>query len=630
MTGVWFSRMRALAQKVYWRLREAYRRSRWGVLVSVATYLVFVSIFLGSPPTQHPGSDGFYTWLYTRSLVYDHDIDFKNDYEICGDPYGKNIDRGTGHPDNPFYVGPSVIWAPLYVVLQAVIRVPDRAPAEVKAGCTGPIVARTLWVSTFLGALIVFIMYRLARRRVPDGPAAMTAGLLGLCTQLPAYAAVMTSYAHIHDTFWAALMTLASVRASEKPNAVGRWLLAGACVGIGILQRPVSVVLGVVPATLAIVVLWRSWKRLALALVGIGVPSLLLGVVPQVLVYHYLYGRWWIGAPHGRYYMQYGHAHPWLVLFAPHGGLFFTAPVVWLAVIGFVIALYTKRLRALAIASLLACAMVTWLSSAALDWHGSGTFGARRLTCLLPLFAIPTALVIARIHRWISASPGRGRAAFGITVLSVGAFVIVGAAGALLTGHTTTETGMSQAGLYGAGASMPWTILDEHFGDVAILPAEIPFHLRYGVPMRSFRSATEPLYVRDYRNMTFILQQIDLKEGAHAELTTGMANEKEGAHLRKHDASVVFAAQWPFATKLTLRARARVPTKVHVARGTLFGRVDYGDVDVGASMGETSVAVPPGGFDSGILQILFDSNLGDDVTLEWIKFDDETSYPAPI
>ena len=613
-----------------WRIREAYRRSRWGVIVSVATYLIFVSIFLGSPPTQHPGSDGFYTWLYTRSIVYDHDIDFTNDYAVCGDPYGKNIDRGTGHPDNPFYVGPTVIWAPLFTALRVVIHVPDSASADVKAGCTGPVVARTLWVSTLLGALIVFVMYRLARRRVPDGPAALTAGLLGLCTQLPAYAAIMTSYSHIHDTFWAALMTLASVRASEKPNAIGRWLLVGACVGVGILQRPVSVVMGVVPAALAIATLWRSWGRLALAFATIGVPTLLLGVLPQMLVYKYLYGSWWIGAPHGRFYMQYGHAHPWLVLFAPHGGLFFTAPVLWLAVIGLVMAARKKGLRAYTIGTVLACAMVTWLSSAALDWYASGTFGARRLTCLLPLLAIPTALAIGRIHRWVAASPGRGRVAFGVTVLSVGTFVVTGAAGALVTGRTSTEVGMSQAGLYGAGFSMPWTILDEHLGDVAILPAEIPFHLRYGLPMRSFRSATEPLYIRNYRNMNWERTEITLKEGANAELTTGMANEKDGAHLRKHPATVVFAAMWPFATKMILRAQARTPTKVHVARGTLFGKVDYGDADVGTTMGETSVAIPPSGFDSGIVEILLDSDLAADVMLEWIKFDDETKYPPPL
>jgi len=150
------------------------------------------------------------------------------------------------------------------------------------------------------------------------------------------------------------------------------------------------------------------------------------------------------------------------------------------------------------------------------------------------------------------------------------------------------------------------------------------------VPMRSFRAATEPLYQRNYRSMDWERTQIDLKEGAHAELTTGMSNEKEGAHLRKHDASIVFAAQWPFATKLTVRAQARVPTKVRVARGTLFGRVEYGDVAIGPRMSEASVAIPPGGFDSGILEILFDSDLGADVMLEWIKFDDETTYPAPL
>ncbi len=53
--------------------------------------------------------------------------------------------------------------------------------------------------------------------------------------------------------------------------------------------------------------------------------------------------------------MQYGHAHPWLVLFAPHGGLFFVAPSVWIAVAGIVVALRDESTQVLATALLLAC-----------------------------------------------------------------------------------------------------------------------------------------------------------------------------------------------------------------------------------------------------------------------------------
>jgi hypothetical protein len=613
------------------RARTAARRSRWGLVVALATYLIFAGIFATTPVTQRPGSDGYYTWLYTRSLVYDHDIDFTNDYAICGDPYGKNVNRGTGHPDNPFYVGPSVIWAPILWTLRVVAPPRADAPREVKLACTGPLAGNTLGVAPVLGALIVLVMYRLARRHVADGPAALTAGLLGLCTQLAAYAAIMTSYSHIHDTFWAALMTLASVRASEKPRSVSRWLLAGACVGIGLLQRPVSVVMGLVPATLAIVSLWRAWGRIAIALASIGVPTFALGVLPQMLVYKYLYGSFWIGAPHGRYYMQYAHAHPWLVLFAPHGGLFFTAPVVWLTVFGVVIGLRSKKTRAFCIATVLVTAMVTWLSSAALDWHGSGTFGARRLTCLLPLFAIPTALVVTRLNRWIASQPGRARVAFGATVLGVGAFVIVGAAGGLARGRVSTDNGSSQADLYGGGASIPWQALDEHFGDIAILPAEIVFALRYHLPMRSFRAATEPLYQRNYRTLAWEMTDIGFKDGAHADLTTGMMNDADGAHVRKKRATVVFAAQWPYATKLVVRCRARTPAVLRVARGTAFGEIPYGELRVGTEMTEQAVQIPPGGFESGIIELVFESDALDaEVLFESIKIDDTTEHPAPI
>jgi hypothetical protein len=617
---------RALIRKAI----DALRRARWGVLVTLTTWVIFWIIFAGTPSTQRPGSDGYYTWLYARSLVFDHDIDFKNDYEICGDPYHKNVDRGTGHPDNPFYAGPSVTWVPVLWTLRHVLILKKDAPEEVKQACVGPLAAGSLAMSPILGGVIVFVMYRLARRHVGDGPAALTAGLLGLCTQLPAYAAIMTSYSHVYDAFWAAMTMLASVRAAERPRSLLRWTLVGVCVGINLLQRPVSVAIGLVPAALAVTTLWRSWGRLVLVLGILGTAAFVFGALPQMLIYRYLYGSLWAGAPHGRFYLQYGHAHPWLVLFAPHGGLFFTAPVLWLAVIGLALGLRKRKTRVLSVAIVLVCAAVVWLSSAALDWHGSGTFGARRLTSLIPLFAMPTALVVGRMHRWVITRPARARVLLGATVLGVGAWVIVGAAGALTRGRISTDNPSSQSDLYGGGGAMFWLILDERVGDVAILPAELVFRLRYGLPMQAFRDATEPRYQRNYRTMDWEATQIDFKDGNNKILTRGFMSDEGGLHPRARRATVVFAAQWPFATTLIVHGRARTPTKVRIGRGTLFGTVWYDDLALGTEMQDASTSIPAGGFDSGILELVFECDLGAEVVIESLKIDDTTHYPPPL
>ncbi len=605
------------------------RRSKWTVLVSLATYCLLSTLYTETLIAHEPGSDGFYTWLYTRSLVHDHDIDFTNDYALCGDKYGHNVDRGTGHPDNAFYIGPSVIWAPILWTLEHLEPAAPTDPPEVKNACTGPLVMKTLGVAPWLAALSVFVMARLARRFVGDGCAALTAGLLGLCTSLPAYAAIMVGYAHVHDTFWAAMMMLASVRAAERPLSVPRWALVGLTAGILMLQRPPSVLLAIVPVTLACATLLRARSpkigRLAVVLVVMGVGMFFFGALPQMLVYRYLYGAAVGGFRHGSYYMQYGHAHPWLVLFSPHGGLFFNAPVAWLGVAGLVVGLRQRNARVITAATLVACAAAVWLSSAALDWHSSGTFGARRLTALLPLFAIPTAIALAAAMRWLKTKPNRVYTMLALCVLVPSAFTVLGEAKGVGLGRVTTERGMTQGELYGVGAQIAWETMDEKVGDLAILPAEIVFAERYGVSRHTFRDATEPMYIRNHDTLAWAVTSIDLRAHMRKGLVTGVEQQDGGLRIVSHNASIVFAAQWPFATRFVLRAHSGVATRLRFGFGKLFGVRWFGDAALEGA--QTAVDIPPGEFDSGIVELVIDcQDLSANVMLESLKIDDTTVY----
>jgi hypothetical protein len=610
-------------------LRRAYA-SRWGVVVSVASYALFLWMFSTGPYARNAGSDGYYTWLFARSIVYDHDIDFTNDYAQCGDPAGKNVLRGTRHPDNPFYIGPSITWVPVLSVVRHVVPLPPDAPEQEKLACYGPLTANTLGVGPLLGALAMWLMYRVGRRYAGDGVAALATGLLGLGSTLPAYAAMIASYSHVHDTVWAAVTMITAIRASEKPRSVARWALAGAAVGVGLLQRPVSVVFGLVPAALAVAALRGDLRRLALALAALGSCAFVFGALPQMLVYRYLYGTFWAGAPHGRFYMQYGHAHPWLVLFAPHGGLFFSSPVVWLAVPGAIAGLRARETRVLTLSLLAACAAAIWLSAAPIDWHGSGTFGARRLTSLLPLLAPPATLAVARARRWLRARPSRTTTALGLAILLPVAFTIVGAAYGLGR-DVSTEAGAPQADLYGAGARVSWGVLDDRVGDLSILPAELVFHLRYGLRMNAFRDATEPLYERNYRTMDWGAHEIDLTKGQHGNLTTGFESADDGRHMTGARATLVFAAQWPFATQILVKAAATPPAHVRVGRGTPFGVTWYGEVLAQPSEMTAPFAIPAGGFDSGIMEIVFErTEVAGDVRISGVAFDDATKYPPAL
>jgi hypothetical protein len=605
--------------------------SRLGLLATACAYAAFIALFLWTPVARDAGnSDGHYEWLYARTLAFDHDIDFTNDYRLCGDPFGKSAYSVTAHPDNPYYAGPAVVLAPVLWAVRHTIPLPRDASEQVRSACTGPLVTNTLAAAPALGALIVWLMYRIGRRFAPDGPAALAAILLGLGSQLPAYAGIMTSYSHVYDAFWAALIVLTSLRASERPHSLGRWALAGVCVGIGILQRPVSVAYGAIPATLALASLWRQWPRLILAICLLGAGAFFFGVLPQALIYKYLYGTYWITSPGKyRFFMQYGHAHPWLLLFAPHGGFFYTAPAAWVAVPGVFIALRDRRRRALAAALVAAAAAATWLSSAALDWHGSGTFGARRLTSIIPFLAMPAAIALDAARRWLRARPSRAAGALGVAVLAPLAFTLVGAAFALGRGRIPTDSGSSQAGLYGQGEQTAWQIVDEKLGDVSILPAELVFTLRYGLPMNAFRDATEPLVVRNFLTLGWERHEIDFANGQHANLVTGFTSIPEGIRLTARRGTIVFAAGWPYATELVVNARSTRPVHARVGRSLAFGRMEtWGDFSAEPNLQTRTIQVPRGSYESGIVAIAIEcDDPTADLVVSRIRIEDTTVYP---
>jgi hypothetical protein len=400
------------------------------------------------------------------------------------------------------------------------------------------------------------------------------------------------------------------------------------------LQRPVSVVHGVVPAALALQALWRERGALLRAFVGLGAGGFLFGALPQMLVWKYLYGTYYAGAPHGRFFMQYGHAHPWLLLFAPHGGFFYLCPGAWFGVYGVWLALRARDRRVLVAGLLVACAAAVWLSSAAIDWSGSGTYGARRLTSMLPLVALPTALGVARVSKWLRARPARAVVALGVAVLVPIAFTVLGGAYGLSTGQVPTDYGLSQSQLYGAGDQIGWTFLDDNVGDISVLPAELVYSLRFGLPMNTFRETSEAIYFRDYRTMAMGPHDIDLTKGQHKHFVTGFFPADDGAHLIPgvDKGTVVFAAQWPFATSLAVRAHGSAPGALLVGRGGPFGtRTWYGKLTVDTKETTTPLPIPKDGFDSGILEIVFQRVGGTgDVVISNLSFDDTNVYPPPL
>jgi hypothetical protein len=617
------------------------RSRRWGLLVTLLALCVQLVICARDPWARTPQGDGFYAWMFVRSIVYDGDIDFKNDYALCGDPFRVGVDRGTGHPNNNFSFGHAIFWIPALEITRVLVPVPSDAPKDIRLSCKGPRVSIVLYSSPIVGALTIFLAYLIARRFARDGAAALAAGLVGIAGTNLAYAGWMVSYSHIYASFAVTLLTWSTLRASEKTlaidpkNSLAPWVLVAFAMALSILQRSTAIVFVVIPVAVAAHLFFRGAfdRKRFVAVLAILAGGVVVGSLPALLVNRYLFGSPW-ALPQGRYFLFPAHAHPWLVLFAPRGGLFYSAPTAWLGVFGIVMALRDPSRRIFFLAMTVAAAFEIFIASSALDWHESWGFGARRLTTLTPILVAGAAIVLERQRRWLVRRASRARSLLGAGILAGATLFAFGIVDGSAHNVIVPDSGHSQADFYGAGDRWFWELMDRNIGDLAILPAEIAFQLRYDLPMNAFRDATEPFaYARMQRgDLHFTADRFPLDDARMLTISNGLESTKGALHMTSSRARIVFAAEWPFATAYEVTTRGLRENHLRIGVGHAFGRVTWLERSEkpSANFGErkTHWAIPEGEFDSGINEIVIDG--GSDVDISSFVILDEKIYPPAM
>ena len=615
-TGIEAQRPGGLISRIRGSLRSFAARlgpERWGVTVTLVTLVASLWIYAVTPASWSPGSDGFYSWSYARSLAFDGDINFKNDYTLCGDPFRIGVDRGTGHPDNIFYFGPAVVWTPVLRILRLVL---PRLPPS--ATCGPPFSTITLGLSPVMAALTAYLCYRLARRYFSDGVAALAVALIVMGGSVFRLATNLPSYSHTADALFASLLLVLTLRAVESPAERRRWIWVALSLAACIWQRLSNATFAAVPL---VAVLSSSSSPLALSsrrreIVVAAVAAsagTLAGVGVYGLVYRYLYGSPFVFT-HGRYFLQLAHPHPFLLLFDEKQGLFYLTPSIWLAVFGLVPALRDRSTRTL-VATLLVIALVEiYLSSSALDWAPS-----RRLANLAPLWVLAACFTLRAVAARLSWRPR-----------------VVTAAGIVALAMTICAASLGDA--WGAprglvpGSSTAVGVLNGALGILGALPAEIVFSLRYHLPRDRFREASQPIwYARDFRSLGWIWRDIPFFDARIARLTRGFAPAPGGARPLGSRAAVVFAAQWPFATHARVRAWGGKGVSLRIGEGRAWGEPRwFGAAQaLPESPGELTFLLPPDEFSSGIHEIVFEFS-GDDLgstTVMNLSLDDRAKRP---
>jgi len=354
------------------------------------------------------GGDGVSYYVYVRSLMKDHDLDFTDEYthyELI-DRVDIKVPTRTGLRRSIFAVGPGLVWIPFFLAGEGVARVEAALGRDVDLSGYGPEHVNAVALGSLLyGFLAVVLIHSVLRRHFPADTALLGALLVWWATFLQWYMVHQPAMSHAASAAGAALVVFLWDRHRPRPTP---WtaLALGLAAGLAMCLRWQNAVLLLLPGWDVAAAL-AAGGREAVAAVRRGaliVGAALLGAVPQMAAWKTIYGEWLLRyPPHGADFLRLDHPFVLQTLFSSRHGLLSWTPVFWAGYLGYL--WLARARRPLFWPLVLPLLAMTYVNMCSGDWWAGGSFSNRRFDSLLPLLAIGMAGALEWTRRALARHP---------------------------------------------------------------------------------------------------------------------------------------------------------------------------------------------------------------------------------
>jgi hypothetical protein len=353
-------------------------------------------------PVPRLDADAVEYYSHLRSLYFDHDLDFANEFAHFGilTRGDKVRPTATGHRRTIFSVGPALFWMPFYAGGDLLARLGGEredgySRFHIRAVCLASL------VYAVAGLLLVF---RLLDELYGRSVGFWTTLLLLYATFLLWYVVDEAAMSHALS-FFAAALALALWWPARRGLDPRRALLLGLLLGLGATVRWQNGVLLLLPA----LSLLRDLRRRPLPAVRTGLLVLLafaVGASPQMLAWKAIYGQYLLpDPPHGKDFLRLGHPYLLNTFFSSRHGLLYWTPVLWGGFLGFLSLFRRDRFTTLAL--VLPLLVMSYVNACSGDWWAGGSFSNRRFDSVLPLLAVGLGASLERLVEAVRARPLR-------------------------------------------------------------------------------------------------------------------------------------------------------------------------------------------------------------------------------
>lgn len=389
-----------------------HRLRAWWATIDHGLAILIILYACSLPLVAHrmTASDAIEYYVYDRSLYFDRDLDFTNDYQGFYDrnpdglekfkegfidkrnPHGKAINNGP--------CGSAILWAPFFVLGDLAARALHGLGANIQAdGYSLPYIWSVSIGAAIYAGIALVLTYLLARRLTGRVAAFWASLVIWLGTPALFYSHLAPTYAHATSWFAvAAFLTLWHRTRDRRTWAA--WAALGALGGLVAMIREQDAVFLLVPAVdealrllPGVRAISHAWARDLARTVGGGLlmgATAILAFVPQLIVYKRLNGNF-RPSPEVSDKLLWHAPNALRVLFDPAHGLFFWTPALLVASFG--ICLVIRREPRLGISLATGFLLTLYLNGSFQTWTTAGAFGARRFIVCSPIFAVGLAAV---------------------------------------------------------------------------------------------------------------------------------------------------------------------------------------------------------------------------------------------
>ena len=396
-------------------------------------FLFLIVLFLASLPAVTArlySSDEVEYFSYLRSLWFDHDVSFENEYQYFYDHQIAQaagfhwtfleLKTTTGRRINYGTLGCAILWSPFYAVGDLSARAMRAAGRDVAVdGFSQPYVSAVAYGSAFYGFAAIVLAIGAARRIA--GRSAFSSGLAAwVGTPLLFYMYVAPPFSHACSAFAVAVFVTVWL------NVRRSWSLGGA-VALGLsgalmaMVREQDLFFAFGPALdLGLTILKAHGTRdkgQQIAAAAAGCATFIVGYVPQLVAYQTLYGH--LGpSPLVARKMFWSAPHALQVLADPEHGFFFWTPLAVLAIAGLILmaaapgsspsgtreadadspAFGPADRRRVGFCMLVMVGLQVYISGAVESWTVAGAFGQRRFVAVTIFLVVGLAALRERMH----------------------------------------------------------------------------------------------------------------------------------------------------------------------------------------------------------------------------------------